>query len=902
MKLSVLLQKIINNRENLFGLFLIKKSKYFNKKWYLNTYPDVKKAKMDAAVHYLKYGWKEHKDPSPLFSTQQYLMQNQDVAEKGINPLVHFEKYGKKENRKIFFSGTSNDYMTLSENEKNMYDIVKNSNMFDKDWYGRYFYNSKDPVLDYIKNSINRNPSKVFYPKEYLLIYPDIVHNKVNPFIHYEKNGKYEGRAVSLADIKEYQIPENTITVEKEIEKRKSYDKKIVTVLAMFSSSAKIEEYQLYLLKGLQEISDYIVIVSDNPVYEKELIKLNGLCNAYRFKRHGEYDFGSYKYGYNHLIENNILKEDDNLLFINDSNYGPVYPFKNVIDDFKSKECDFYGLSCGRDNDIVYIQSFFYLFKSNVYSSKIFQNFITGIKKELSFGGVILNYEYKFTDTLCQAGFKYDTYVKNNEFLPHIKNIVPTKYVYTLLNSYKYPLIKAKAIQGITLENHMDAINIIKQDNIDLYNIIIGSNDYKKERKAKEVHMPSKYNIYTRYEDKLSQIQKKYAHGEKINVIFLVNMTSMFSAENLMILMQGDSRYNVKLYVIPDVRFGDKEMYRIYANTYNELKSKYEYVENSVVMDVNNENILEYKNVIKGADIVCYPSPYDVSYSLYNPYYAVQENILSIHINYGFFRSKYDRIIYNMDNYSNFWKVFLETEINYNEYRIYGQCEGKNSVITGYAKMDRLKQYMDSKQKNTRKKIIIAPHHSVDGGMNKTLSLSNFEKYADLFIELPKKYPEIDFIFRPHPVLFTVLKRPNYWGEEKVKKYLDKLTSYENVTYSTEGDYLEVFANSDGIIQDSGSFLVEYLYTGKPCCYMLKSKSDIQDKFNELGIKCLEHTYIAYNQEEILKFIDDVIVKENDYMKDERVSFAEKEIMINYPNVSRKIYEYITNILGKNNG
>ena len=40
---------------------------------------------------------------------------------------------------------------------------------------------------------------------------------------------------------------------------------------------------------------------------------------------------------------------------------------------------------------------------------------------------------------------------------------------------------------------------------------------------------------------------------------------------------------------------------------------------------------------------------------------------------------------------------------------------------------------MENKKQNTRKQIIIAPHHSVDGGMNKMLALSNFEKYADLF-------------------------------------------------------------------------------------------------------------------------------------------------------------------------
>ena len=220
--------------------------------------------------------------------------------------------------------------------------IVANSSLFDYQWYINnhhkvgYFkkiYLKYRLALHYYRKGVSEgtNPSKIFYTKEYLLLNPDVAESGVHPLIHYERYGKYEGRAVSLSDIYDYCENDEVVSIEKSISKRKSYDKKIVTVLAMFSSSAKIEEYQLYLLKGLQEISDYIVIVSDNPVYETELIKLNGLCNAYKFIRHGEYDFGSYKYGYNYLTANNILEEDDNLLFINDSNYGPVHPFKKIL-------------------------------------------------------------------------------------------------------------------------------------------------------------------------------------------------------------------------------------------------------------------------------------------------------------------------------------------------------------------------------------------------------------------------------------------------------------------------------------------------------------------------------------------------------------------------------------------
>ena len=766
--------------------------------------------------------------------------------------------------------------------------IVASSKQFDYKWYKNkhsnniiknIFYKYYSALHYIIKGSkLGLNPSKYFYTNEYLIINPDVAINEINPLIHYEKYGKYEGRAIALSDIKEYKASENTINIVKEIHNRNEYSKKIVTVFAMFSSNGKIEEYQLYLLTGLKEISDYIIVVADNTIYEEELKKLDGLCNAYRFIRHGEYDFGSYKYGYNYLLEHNILKEDDNLLFINDSNYGPVYSFKNVLDDFQGKECDFYGLSVGT-NPEKYIQSFFIILKHNVWNSDVFKGYINKIKKQLSPAAVVVNYEFTFTKEMITNGYSYEVYCNiksdKNEF-------IPTKYGYTLISDYKYPVIKRKYLQGSFAENPKKALEYLKNINPELYNIITtNSLERKKVKTYKQFNIDE---IHKRYKTKEQELIGK----KEINIVFLVNMASMFAAESLMNEMKQNKKYNVSLYIIPDVRFTREENYRIYEGTYKELKEKYDFAEKAVIIDYEKDEIKEYKNIVKQADIVCYPSPYDVSYSLYNPYYAVQENILSIHINYGFFRSIYDRFIYALDNYNSFWKVFLETEYNMEEYKKYGRCNGINAVLTGYAKMDRLSEYMATKKENKRKRIIIAPHHSVDGGMNKMLALSNFEKYADLFLELPLKYPEIDFIFRPHPVLFPTLKNSSKWGEAKVENYINKLKSYKNVIYSTEGDYLAIFANSDGIIQDSGSFLVEYFYTGKPCCYMLKTKKDIKNKFNTLGIKCLEHVYIAFEKQNILDFIDNVIINKNDKLKEKRNNIM-KEIMVGYPSVIEEI-------------
>ena len=77
---------------------LIKKSDLFDSEYYLANNEDVKKAKMNPIKHYLKFGWKEGRNPSAKFDGNKYLNKRPDVQVAGICPLVHYIKFGKDEN------------------------------------------------------------------------------------------------------------------------------------------------------------------------------------------------------------------------------------------------------------------------------------------------------------------------------------------------------------------------------------------------------------------------------------------------------------------------------------------------------------------------------------------------------------------------------------------------------------------------------------------------------------------------------------------------------------------------------------------------------------------------------------------------------------------------------------
>lgn len=84
---------------NLKDYLIIKACNALDEHFYLKSYPDCRRADVDPVWHYVRWGWREGRDPSSNFSTSYYLSQYPDVACAGINPLVHYLRFGKREGR-----------------------------------------------------------------------------------------------------------------------------------------------------------------------------------------------------------------------------------------------------------------------------------------------------------------------------------------------------------------------------------------------------------------------------------------------------------------------------------------------------------------------------------------------------------------------------------------------------------------------------------------------------------------------------------------------------------------------------------------------------------------------------------------------------------------------------------
>lgn len=221
---------------------------------------------------------------------------------------------------------------------------------------------------------------------------------------------------LGIKEKKPLSFPQNSTPVffERNVETTNK-KKRRMAIFASFSQNASIDEHVIFYLNELNKWVDGIVFVSDNPLLPDQLDKIKNIVISAQCKRHEEYDWGSYKRGFQYLQENNLLSESDELIICNDSCFGPIFPFSDLFSEMSSREkkSDFWGVSMGYAIK-PHIQSYFFCIKRNVFTSPCFSQFMQSVTAQEDVLGVLLNYEFEFTEYLEKHGFKYDAYFKSS--------------------------------------------------------------------------------------------------------------------------------------------------------------------------------------------------------------------------------------------------------------------------------------------------------------------------------------------------------------------------------------------------------------------------------------------------------------------------------------------------------
>lgn len=364
---------------------------------------------------------------------------------------------------------------------------------------------------------------------------------------------------------------------------------------------------------------------------------------------------------------------------------------------------------------------------------------------------------------------------------------------------------------------------------------------------------------------------------EPISVYFFVNYTSVWKYDNLFKRLMADSAFVPKILICPVVNKDYDHMVQTIEECEAYFKAKgYPY---DCAYDRETNTFLEPNELTP--DIIFYTSPYKgvIDDRFYISNY---KKSLSCYISYAYINVPYKYTV-ALPFHEMLWRFYIECPDNYEQAKSLALSKAKNCVVTGYTMYDDLNRRIwneeDWKDKSsTYKRIIWAPHHSIQtNDENALIHFSTFLQYYDIIYKLSQKYKnEIQFVFKPHPILKSMLYAHPEWGKERTDAYYKQWEEGENTSFCN-GEYIDLFLSSDALIHDCGSFIIEYLYTKKPCLFLISQNR--LNECNNVSQKAFAVHHHAYKQEDIEKFIEQVVLNNNDSKWIEREQFY-KDVLL----------------------
>lgn len=185
-------------------------------------------------------------------------------------------------------------------------------------------------------------------------------------------------------------------------------------------------------------------------------------------------------------------------------------------------------------------------------------------------------------------------------------------------------------------------------------------------------------------------------------------------------------------------------------------------------------------------------------------------------------------------------------------------------------------------------RVMWTPRWTTDPALGGT----NFFYYKDEILTYAKEHADIDFLFRPHPLMFDNFINTGVMTKDAVWEYKNAVAALPNAAFDTEKEYGATFLNSSVLISDISGIMPEYFVTGKPLIYCASNMKLHPTAMTE---KMLTGCYVVYTAEELWECLEQ-LKNGNDRLADTRKAVAEELFKASFHGSAERIVEELAHI------
>lgn len=358
---------------------------------------------------------------------------------------------------------------------------------------------------------------------------------------------------------------------------------------------------------------------------------------------------------------------------------------------------------------------------------------------------------------------------------------------------------------------------------------------------------------------------------ETIKVVFLINESSKWKLEALFNALARDSRYEpLVLLTCADIDWRlDKDAKKLKLNENKDFFDRHG-IKYDVAYDYEMDSAIPLSAF--HPDVVFYQHPWNIAHNqeplvvsrfaltFYVPYFLPTYGIPELEFCQDFHRCIFRHIVLNKG-----WKDYYE---KYKGKFLYAG----ELLPLGHPMLD---VYWQKVQKvscfSNDGWVIYAPHWSIPHPNNQNvMNISTFLETGRPMLEYALQHPEVKWVFKPHPSLRVVLYR--ILPRKEVDEYYAQWERLGKVCYT--GDYVDLFFESQALITDSDSFLVEYVFTGKPIIHLKRDGYNVGSA--SPLVELFDTYYSTSDANELTTIIDDIVLRHNDPQRELRTRVMKK--------------------------
>jgi lipopolysaccharide biosynthesis protein len=262
-------------------------------------------------------------------------------------------------------------------------------------------------------------------------------------------------------------------------------DVKRLAIFFFYDEQGIVDDYIPYMLEDLKENLKELLVVSNGKLTEESKQKLKEITPNILERENKGFDVWAYKAGIEHYGWKELEKYDE-VILMNYTIFGPLYPFKVMFEDMNKRDVDFWGITKHHKVDYdafgtckygyipEHIQSSFLVIRKSLLSSKDYQEFWENMPMINSYADSVGYYEAIFTIDFKEKGYKEEVYVNTEDLRDHTR--YPLMMMsYELVKNRKCPVIKRKSFS----QSYFDILSeTVGEATLELYEYIRNNTNY----------------------------------------------------------------------------------------------------------------------------------------------------------------------------------------------------------------------------------------------------------------------------------------------------------------------------------------------------------------------------------------------------------------------------------------